>query len=226
MGFLFMEVFKDIPGYEGMYQVSNLGRVKSFKLNGEKILKQGIGGNGYFLVNLCNEGKRKNVNVHQLVAITFLNHTPDGYKLVVDHIDNNPLNNRLENLQLVTARYNLSKDRSGSSKYTGVCWHKHDNKWKSQIKINDKMKKIYSFDSEEEASMYYQDALRSIEEGTEVKVKKPEFSSKYKGVCWNKNSNKWLSRITVNGKSKSLGLFNCELTAAAAYQKKLAEISK
>jgi hypothetical protein len=46
-------------------------------------------------------------------------------------------------------------------------------------------------------------------------------TSKYTGVCWNKNSNKWVSKIVINGKQKHLGLFKCELAAAKAYQDKL-----
>lgn len=227
-----MEIFRDIPGYEGNYQVSNLGRVKSLdRLVGsrsikEKILKPNVSSRGYFCVNLCNEGKVKAKTVHQLVAMTFLNHTPDGYKLVVDHKDNDKLNNRLSNLQLISQRENTSKDKNGTSKYTGVFWHKPSNKWVSQITVNGKSKRIGYFDLEEEAGMYYQDALKSLENNTEIKVKEVVFSSKYKGVTWDKASNKWLSQIRINGKSKNLGRFNCELEAHHAYRKKLAEISK
>jgi len=118
-----MEIFKDIPGYEGIYQVSDLGRVKSLKFNKEKILKPGVNNHGYYTVVLC-KGKRKTINVHQLVAMAFLNHEPCGYNgLIVDHKDNNPLNNRLSNLQLISQRENTSKDKKGSSKYTGVSWN-------------------------------------------------------------------------------------------------------
>lgn len=218
--FLFMEIFKDIPSYEGMYQVSNLGRVKSLKLNGEKILKPVIGRNGYLQVKLCNKEKQKNVKIHQLAAMAFLNHTPCGHKIVVDHKNNDKQDNRLSNLQLISQRENASKDKKGSSKFTGVYWKKEDNKWSSQIIINGKKKYLGLFNSEVEASEYYQAALKSIEEGTEIKIKKPKTSSKYKGVYWSKNSNKWASSITINGKSKHLGSFNCELAAHHAYQKK------
>jgi hypothetical protein len=83
------EVFKDIPNYEGMYQASNLGRVKSLKFNRERILKTLDNGKGYLFVGLSCEGKQKQKSVHQIMAITFLNHTPDGYNgLIVDHKDN------------------------------------------------------------------------------------------------------------------------------------------
>jgi ribosomal protein L15E len=72
--------------------------------------------------------------------MAFLNHTPCGYKIVVDHIDNNiKTDNRLENLQLITQRENVSKDiKNTSSKYIGVCWHKKAKKWRSSIQINGK----------------------------------------------------------------------------------------
>ena len=157
------EIFKDIPNYEGMYQVSNLGRVKSLKFNKEKILKLGLGGCGYLIVAFC-KGKQKTINVHQLVAIAFLNHKPNGNNgLIVDHKDNNPLNNRLENLQLISHRENLSKDRKGcSSKYIGVCWSKKDNKWVSSISINGERKHLGLFKCELEASAEYQKELEML----------------------------------------------------------------
>ena len=158
------EVFKDIPNYEGMYQASNLGRVKSLKFNRERILKTLDNGKGYLFVGLSCEGKQKQKSVHQIMAITFLNHTPDGYNgLIVDHKDNDKLNNRLENLQLVTARYNLSKDKKGcTSKYTGVCWHKTYNKWISAIIINGKKKHLGYFIDEYDAHLAYQSKLKEI----------------------------------------------------------------
>ena len=228
MGFLFMEeVFKDIPGYEGIYQVSNLGRVKSLKLNREKILKPSGDSLRYSHVILYNEGKRKAKKVHQLVAIAFLDHKPNGYNgLIVDHKDNNPLNNRLSNLQLISQRENSSKDRKGISKYTGVSLVKRSNKWTSKIAINSKVKHLGTFNSEEEASKYYQDALKSLANNTEIKVKDSVFSSKYTGVSWSKERKKWISSITINGKSKNLGRFKCELAAAVAYQKELIKLNK
>ena len=160
----YKEIFKNVPGYEGSYQVSNLGRVKSLKLNREKLLKLGLGGHCYFIVALCNEGKVKTINVHQLVAMAFLNHKPDcTTKVVVDHIDNNPLNNRLENLQLISARENWSKDKKGSCKYAGVSWYKRTNKWRSQIMINGKPKRLGYFNCELEAHHAYQKALSKAE---------------------------------------------------------------
>ena len=161
-----MEIYKDIEGYEGLYQISNLGRVKRlerFSLNNkklkEKYLKNTLD-NRYYRVGLSKESKSKIFNVHQLVAVAFLNHVIDGHNIVVDHIDNNPLNNSFENLQLVTSRYNSSKDKKGySSRYTGVSWAKNSKKWRVRLMINGKNKHIGLFTNEHEAHLAYQNAL-------------------------------------------------------------------
>jgi hypothetical protein len=226
------EIWKDIPGYENYYQVSNQGNVRSLDRKvGNRLLKGKVLNThiskGYYRLQLNYNSKARMMFVHQLVAMAFLGHKPDGTtKIVVDHIDNNPLNNNLTNLQVISGRENSSKDRKGSSKYTGVHWNKQKNKWTSSIEVKNKLKHLGYFDLEEEASKYYQDALKSIEEGTEIKVKRPKLSSKYKGVSFNKNRNKWESYIQINNKKKNLGLFKCELAAAAAYQKELIKLNK
>jgi hypothetical protein len=168
------EIWKDIPEYEGYYQVSNLGRVKSvkriiYRIDGkiktfkERILKATIGSSGYLVAGLSKDGKLKKFTVHKLVAVSFLGHKPCGQKEVVDHIDNNQFNNRLDNLQLTTQRHNASKDKKGgTSKYIGVCWHKNANKWMARIKLNGKENYLGYFTDEIEASKAYQNALKKF----------------------------------------------------------------
>jgi hypothetical protein len=157
------EIFKDVKGYEGLYQVSNLGRVKSLKYNKERILKLIPDAYGYYRCNLCSNGKPKQFNVHILVAMAFLGHKSNGYKIVVDHIDNNEKNNRLDNLQLITHRENISKDIKGcSSKYVGVTWNKAKSKWQAQIMINGKLKYLGYFTNEIEAAEAYQLTLKNL----------------------------------------------------------------
>ena len=168
------EIWKDIPEYEEYYQVSNLGRVKNLKrfvkaksnstrLVKERILKANIDSTGYLVAGLSKDGKTKTFAVHQLVAMAFLNHTPCGHKMVVDHIDNDKLNNRVDNLQITTVRHNSSKDKKGgTSKYQGVYWDKGTNKWASKIRINYKAKFLGRFDTEIEASEAYQNELNNI----------------------------------------------------------------
>lgn len=139
------EIFKDVPGYEGLYLVSNTGKVKSL-ISGGKILKTHTDKRGYKGLSL----KCKSFRVHVLVAMAFLGHTPDGYKLVVDHIDNDPGNNNSNNLQLITNRENSSKDKwrfNHSSKYPCVSWNKQLKKWGARVRINGTRKFLgYFFD--------------------------------------------------------------------------------
>ena len=196
------EIWKEVKDYEGLYEVSNLGRVKSLKWGKERILKPGNGSASYLVVVLSKNSKTKTKTVHKLVAIAFLNHFPDINKLVVDHIDNNPLNNRVDNLQLITQRENLSKD--GKTEFTGV--QKKGNKFQSKIKVNGKSIYLGVFSTPKEASLYYQNAVISIENNTEIVTAKIIKLSKYKGVYWHKYHNKWVSIY----KRKYLGSFHTE----------------
>ena len=104
-----MEEWKDIKGYEGIYQISNKGRVKSLgnnKTKKEKILRpRKI--NGYFSVRLCKKGEKpKEFNIHRLVAEHFIPN-PDNLP-VVNHKDENKLNNNVENLEWCTVAYNVN----------------------------------------------------------------------------------------------------------------------
>ncbi|MCP4987998.1 MAG: hypothetical protein GY928_18685 [Colwellia sp.] len=152
------ETIKDYPDYE----ISTLARVKSHKLGFEKILKPGLSSGGYLIVGLTHNKIQKSKCVHVLMAIAFLGHIPDGNKLVVDHINGNKLDNRLENLQSISHRENCSKDKKGISKHTGITWDKLHQKWKSRIMINGKRKHLGSFDSEIEAAKAYQEELNNI----------------------------------------------------------------
>ena len=159
-----MEIWKKIVGYSD-YEVSNLGRVKSLKYGKERILKQRMGGTGYLNVVFYIDNKAKNYNTHKLVAIAFLDHTPCGYDMIVDHIDNDKLNNKLTNLQIITSRMNTSKDRfriNYTSRYVGVYLHKKSNRWMAKIMVNYKRKYLGYFKSEIEASEAYQKALKEL----------------------------------------------------------------
>lgn len=157
------EVFKDIPYYEGVYQVSNLGNVISLNYRGTNkrmVRKLTKGSSGYLTVKLSINNIKKTKRVHQLVAICFLNHKPRKSNIVVDHINNDKLDNRLENLQIITYRENSSKNKLGSSKYTGVSWYKKSKKWVAKIHKNGKLKHLGYFNSEYDAHLTYQKALK------------------------------------------------------------------
>lgn len=116
---------------------------------------------GYLRLNLTKNGKGKNFKVHQLVAIAFLDHTPCGLNLLVNHKDFNRQNNNLENLEIVTPRVNGNqKHLPSSSKYTGVSWVESRSKWLAQILINGKHKNLGRFMSEYDAHLAYEKALK------------------------------------------------------------------
>ena len=99
-----MEIWKDIKGYEGLYQVSNYGKVKNVNTN--KILKQFLTDKVYCKVSLSNCGNKKHLRVHRLVADAFIPN-PDNLKQV-NHIDENKQNNNADNLEWCDGFYNMA----------------------------------------------------------------------------------------------------------------------
>lgn len=106
-----MEIWKDIYGYENLYQISNLGRIKSLshinnlgKLRPECILGNRLSDRGYHTAVLYNNGKPKSFKVHRLVAFAFIPN-PDN-KPHVNHIDGVKSNNLINNLEWVTISEN------------------------------------------------------------------------------------------------------------------------
>ena len=169
------EIWKDVPEFEGYYQVSNIGNIKSLPrtilgknntptLLKEKMLKFSTSTNGYYQVILCKNSDRKIFKVHSLVAICFLNHTPDGtHNVVIDHINEVKTDNRLENLRLIGHRENVSRSmKNNTSTYVGVSWSKNAKKWISQITIEGKTKYLGLFDNEEDANKKYLETLKNL----------------------------------------------------------------
>jgi hypothetical protein len=99
------EVWKDVPGFEGKYQASDLGRVKSIKRNRERILAQHIDKLGYPRLTLWWKGKLESKRVHGLVTEAFFGARPGG--LTVNHKDGDKTNNRLSNLEYLTLSENI-----------------------------------------------------------------------------------------------------------------------
>lgn len=148
-----MEVWKDIPGYEGLYQASNLGNIKNIgrkfldSLGREYIVKEvlckpSIDTSGYNQIVLSKNKKRKSYKVHRLVAITFIpnpNNLPQ-----VNHKDENKLNNNIENLEWCTHKYNC---QYGTRSYRCTLHSNH------KVKQLLKGKVIKEYNSLKEASL-------------------------------------------------------------------------
>ena len=112
-----IEQWVDIVGYEKLYQISNFGNVKSLKYGKIKLLKGAINNYGYRQVNLTKNKMVKSFKIHQLVAIHFLGHKPNGYESVINHIDFNRLNNTITNLEIITPRENTNKKHLKSREF-------------------------------------------------------------------------------------------------------------
>lgn len=118
-------MWKNIKDFEGYYQVSTEGEVKSLdrqvkttrgsRFYKGKILNKNIGTNGYYYVILSKNGETKTAYIHKLVAETFLEKPNE--QLVVDHINENKLDNRLENLRYLSSFENTSRSNIGKDKY-------------------------------------------------------------------------------------------------------------
>ena len=128
------------------YQVSSTGLVR----NRTRLLKQSKDTYGYLIVKL----PKRTYRVHQLVAFEFLDHTPSKHQFVVDHINNNPADNRVENLQILTQRENLNKGKE----FPGVS--RARNKWQSHIYKNGKQRYLGTFDTPQSAHKAYLNELK------------------------------------------------------------------
>ena len=138
------EIWKVIPGYE-KYEASSLGNIRSNWFNKVTVFKPSL-----------------HKSVHQLIAMTFLEHTPSKFSIVVDHINNIKTDNRVCNLQLLTTRENTTKEIYGSSKYIGVSYNKKLSAYESKINHNGKLIYLGIYKNEIDAAEAYKNYLNKI----------------------------------------------------------------
>lgn len=162
------EIWKDIKGYEGLYQISNMGRVKSLlkvtkfgnrlKVNEEMILKPALGKRGYYVVSLNHNGKSKTFTIHRLIAEAFIPNPQN--KEFIDHINTIKTDNRIENLRWVTSKENSNNiltlqhsSESTSKKWKEGCYNNRNNIHYRKVQQFDKEGNlIATYDSIIEAS--------------------------------------------------------------------------
>lgn len=167
-----MEIWKDVVGYEGLYQVSNLGRVRGvdrFDAMGRKhdgiVLRQAYTRGNYLVVGLCKNGIKKLFRVNRLVAIAFIDN-PNNYPQV-GHLDDNKENNTVNNLYWTTSQENNT----------------HNNK---HIKIARKIKKaICGFRGSE--CCFFESSIDAGKHGfnsSAIRNCLTGRSSKHKGYAW------------------------------------------
>lgn len=163
-------IWKPVVGYEGFYEVSNMGDVRVLERTINTIrrgkvtprtfkarsLTGTVTGNGYRFVLLCNNGIKKKHSIHRLVGKAFL-----GIKdcEMLDHINRNPLDNRLENIRVCTLSQNGANRRPNKGKkYKGVRFMKNEKRWTARIVKDGKHRWLGYFDSEVEAAKGYDKA--------------------------------------------------------------------
>lgn len=164
--FLFMETWKEIKGFEGHYQISNLGRVKSIKKGKELILCESVGTSGYRINVFSLNCKPQTLMIHRLVAAAFIG---DANGRQVNHIDEDKLNNNVDNLEYVSGRENIQKycsTRVNKTKLLGATYHKLSNRWRSFIRVNGKQVFLGYFPSEIDASNAYNEAVKKYDNAT------------------------------------------------------------
>lgn len=159
------EEWRPIESYEGLYEVSNLGRVRSLTVrvrNGVgtrvrrgRVLKQHATPEGYYTVMLSCASRQRRVQVSRLVGRAFLGMPAD---LEIDHEDRNPANNAASNLRVATTAQNhrnTRRPKTNTSGFKGVSWHRARGKWRASISVNNRTKQLGHFDTPEDAHAAY-----------------------------------------------------------------------
>lgn len=157
------EKWLPMVGYEGIYEISDLGRIKRLrkrKENKSLIRTQFMSTTGYLTLTVSKSCAVERKHTHQMVAEAFLNHVRCGYAKIVNHKNFIRHDCKLINLQIVTSRENTNqKHMKSSSQYTGVSWHKECRKWSAHIHIERKKRYLGIFINEYDAHLAYEKAL-------------------------------------------------------------------
>jgi hypothetical protein len=157
-----MEIWIDIKNYNGDYQISNYGNVKSLK-GKPKILKYGYCNSKYKKVSLCKNNECKSFMIHKLVYENFNDIILTGKHIIIDHIDNNKNNNNLDNLQLITQRENSFKDRISKSNHFNI--YLNNSSYIVRMRINGSKKTFGTFKN-------INDAIKKRDEIIEIQNKR------------------------------------------------------
>ena len=161
------EEWRDVVGYEGLYQVSNLGRVKSLthlvpSKNGSlktaygQILREYTSTQGYSIIRLYKSGQNKTVTIHSLVARAFIGERVN--KDHIDHIDRNKQNNRMQNLRYVNVSMNVrnsTRSDNSSSPFAGVFFDSHAKTWRATVYHDKRNVFLGTFETEIDAARAY-----------------------------------------------------------------------
>jgi len=178
----------------------------------------------------CHVRFKSSMILYHAIMWILINGTIEDVNTELDHANGNRLDNRIENLRLVTNRENQQnshKHRNG--RLQGCSLDKRRNKWQARIQINGKQISLGHYDTEPEAHTIYYEALTMLDKSVEeiqAHFGVAQFSSGYKSVSFHKQSGKWEARIKINGRLIYLGLYNSEPEAHQIYLKALELINE
>lgn len=200
-----------IKDYEHIYTINEVGEIYNILSN--RYLTISIH-KGYKIVTLSKNKQSKHLRVHRLLYQAFKGDLIEG--LVIDHKDNDTLNNALDNIQQITQRHNTNKDKfrlNPTSKYPGVYKSADRINFRVEITIGKDQHKIGTFKTEEEAYSAYLDVLQNPANKEKYM---PIRTSKFKGVYFDKQTQNYRAEITINKKRYRIGRYPTQETAAFA----------
>lgn len=213
------EVWKDLDGYEGIYQISNLGRVKSFKNNLEgKILKVGSD-NKYQAKTFTKDGNRKSIYIHRLVLETFTYKSEED----VDHINGLKNDNRLTNLRYLPHRDNINCYYDSKNGKHGATLVAIRNNWRSTIRLENERYFLGNFSSKEEAHNAYKTARDNWEKYKKLPYIKKLKISKSIGVYRVESTGKFCTYFQKGYYNIYLGTYDTEEEAYKVYENAVKE---
>lgn len=167
-----IEEWRSVPDYEGFYEISNFGRLRSLDRSvistknisrtvKGRIIRERFDKDGYISYMLCKNSKTETIKAHKLVCICFLDYQRK-HNYTIDHINGVKSDNKATNLRIISHRENVTKSmKIGKSKYRGVDFNLQNNKWRSRIMINSKRINLGYFETEIEAHNAYQKYLKN-----------------------------------------------------------------
>ena len=156
------EVWKDVLGFEGKYQVSNIGRCRSLLFGRTRMKKPCDRGSGYQTIKFHEDGKSKHWQLHRAVAEAFIRPILSGE--VVNHKDMNPSNNNVENLEIVSVRENVNHGKKNTGIQKLGARKTDGGKYTSSIRVYGKLIHLGTFDTKDEAQQAYIRVVKAIAE--------------------------------------------------------------
>lgn len=154
---MIIEKWKTIDGFEGIYQISNYGGVRTLRMGGKIMIPEKTR-KGYLRVSLWKEGVRTRVLVHRLVAEAFIGKSD----LRVNHKDLNKGNNHVRNLEFLSDRENTAHFRRSTGRKLPIGVRVMRDRFQARLNVADKVMYLGVYDTPEMASEAYQNALKSL----------------------------------------------------------------